>query len=209
MNTLQIQRKLDEFENIVFDLDSKIRDIESIYKSSIDNNYNVPDNETIDFIINNIEQSKLQAELINGKLNEIHNIFRDARINGIDLPPRLPEPARHLWSVCDIAKEVFCHRKEISRSSSAQSIKVKFPEEQLLPIFESADNGNSLASSLFYEDINMMEFENQWKEKVINPLFIALRDYQPDNMEDCMELVIDAFTEEHNRNDVVLSQEEV
>ena len=209
MNTLQIQRKIEELNIIISEFINKTDDISSVYKSSIDEHYNIPDNGTIDFITNNIKESKIQVESINEKLNEIHNIFSDAKINGIDLPPRLPESARHLWSVCDIAKDIFCHRKEISRSSSSQSIKIKFPEEQLLPIFESADNGKSLASSLFYEDINIMDFENQWKEKVLNPLFVILRDYQPDNMEDCMELVIEAFPEEHNRNiDALLKEQE-
>lgn len=209
MNTLQIQRKLDDLESLFFGFDdNKLNDIKSIYKSSIKNN-NIPNDDTIEVILNYLSESKLQIDLINKKLNEIHNDFSVMKIGGIDLPPELPESARHLWSTCQITKRIYCERKELPINLSSNLIKIKFPNEQLLPIFEIVNICEMLVQRLLYLDIGIVYFENQWKEKVINPLSVVLRDYQPDHMQDCLGLIIHALIEEENRNAAALLQQEV
>ena len=208
MNIYQIRRELEELITANQELDNTIIDIDNVLKEYSDYDSSI-DDWTIDWILSKIDESSPYIANVTNKSRDFKNIIHNCKINGLEPVPKLPEHARHLWSICDMTTEIYCQRNKLSKYNIIENTKNENPTEQLLPIFVAATEGQNIARKLVYSEIDMNEFEKIWKKEIINPIYDVITSYASDNMTDCIELLVEAFLEEENRNTEILAQKEV
>ena len=201
MNIYQIIHELEEFEQNASEINGIA--VDNVFEKPYDSIESI-DEFTMQWILNDLNEAKEKTEQLQTKISKLQNILLDYKENGLDPVPALPEPARHLWSVCSITQEIYCHRNGLSRNKSSEQIRKENPNEQLLPVFDAATEGQRLASEFVHVRIDKNEFENKWKQNIIDSVYNTITTYESDKMLDCVEWLIEAFLEEENRNTVVL-----
>ena len=154
----------------------------------------------VQFCADDVQPLLMKATLLRERLETLVNALRTVQSEGLEPPVEFPESARHLWATIDTAREIFCHRNDLPRSTGGNELADRFHDSELNGMFRARDFALQLHHEFVRGRVTVDTFEHKWRGNVLTPTWESVTAYEGKQMRDCVEYVMEALDAENKRS---------